>query len=670
MMKSKQIQRQQMVLVADDQEINRDALEVILADDYEVITAENSGQALELMRAHEKELSLVLLDLMMPVMNGYDVLKTVHADETLCRIPVIVMTADKGAELEALQLGAADFITKPFDLHEVIRARVGRMIELSEGRKLISTAEKDPLTGLYSRNFFFEYANRLFRYHPDTKMDAVVINIEQFHSVNAMHGREFGDSVLRAIGGSIREFLQTAEGLASRFDADRFLIYCSHQADYWAVLDRFQEQVRALSPNVLIHLRMGVKNWQEQVPPVVLFDQARAACNMVRGDYQNPLMVYNEDMLKKEMLNQRLLNDLRAALEEGQFQVYFQPKYDIQCDPPRLRSAEALIRWKHPELGMVSPGAFIPLFEGNGLISLVDSYVWKETAKQVAAWRKKYRFTLPVSVNLSRADLFDPALTDRKGVSRMDTTNHKQYLNIFGAWALSFGCSVGWGAFVMPGTTFLPIAGPVGTAIGLGLGGLVMLVLAVNFHYLMNRFPDCGGIYTYTQKAFGYDHGFLSAWFLILTYIAIIWANATALPLIARTVLGDLFRFGYLYQIAGYQIYVGEILLSAFALAIATFVCFFRKLSAWTQVLLAGILFAGVVICFAAAASSGHCAGTMTPAYAPDKEPVSGVFTVFALTPWAFVGFESITHSAEEARFSLKRSFRIMLVAVFTAAIC
>ncbi len=428
MMKSKQIQRQQMVLVADDQEINRDALEVILADDYEVITAENGGQALELMRAHEKELSLVLLDLMMPVMNGYDVLKTVHADETLCRIPVIVMTADKGAELEALQLGAADFITKPFDLHEVIRARVGRMIELSEGRKLISTAEKDPLTGLYSRNFFFEYANRLFRYHPDTKMDAVVINIEQFHSVNAMHGREFGDSVLRAIGGSIREFLQTAEGLASRFDADRFLIYCSHQADYWAVLDRFQEQVRALSPNVLIHLRMGVKNWQEQVPPVVLFDQARAACNMVRGDYQNPLMVYNEDMLKKEMLNQRLLNDLRAALEEGQFQVYFQPKYDIQCDPPRLRSAEALIRWKHPELGMVSPGAFIPLFEGNGLISLVDSYVWKETAKQVAAWRKKYRFTLPVSVNLSRADLFDPALTDR--LVHLITDNDLDYCDI------------------------------------------------------------------------------------------------------------------------------------------------------------------------------------------------------------------------------------------------
>ncbi|MBR6102710.1 MAG: APC family permease [Ruminococcus sp.] len=249
----------------------------------------------------------------------------------------------------------------------------------------------------------------------------------------------------------------------------------------------------------------------------------------------------------------------------------------------------------------------------------------------------------------------------------MDRSDNKKYLGILGAWALSFGCSVGWGSFVMPGTTFLPIAGPVGTAIGLSLGGLVMLVLAVVFHYLMNRYPDRGGIYTYTKKAFGYDQGFLSAWFLTLTYIAIIWANATALPLIARTVLGDTFRFGHLYQIAGYDIYAGEIVLSSVALIIATAVCFFRRFSACTQVLLTGILFIGVVICFVAASSSGRCTGEASPAFAPDKSSSSGVFTIFALAPWAFVGYESITHSAEEARFPLKKSFRIMLVAVITA---
>ncbi len=247
-------------------------------------------------------------------------------------------------------------------------------------------------------------------------------------------------------------------------------------------------------------------------------------------------------------------------------------------------------------------------------------------------------------------------------------TEKKRYLGLPGAWALAFGCSVGWGSFVMPGTTFLPIAGPVGTAVGLGLGGLVMLILAVNYHYLMNRYPDGGGTYTYTKKTFGYDHGFLSAWFLILTYIAIIWANATALPLIARTLLGDVFRFGYLYEIAGYPIYLGELLLALGALVLAAIVCLFRKPAAWTQIVMAVLLFMGIVICFTAAAGKPDMKG-FTPAYAPDKSAMSGIFTIFTLAPWAYVGFESISHSAAEVKFSLKKTFRVLAVAVITGAI-
>ena len=92
-----------------------------------------------------------------------------------------------------------------------------------------------------------------------------------------------------------------------------------------------------------------------------------------------------------------------------------------------------------------------------------------------------------------------------------EETKQKRYRTVLGAWALAFGCAVGWGSFVMPGTTFLPVAGPVGTAVGIAIGGLVMLVLAKNYHFLMNRHPDGGGTYTYTRKCFGYDHGFVSA---------------------------------------------------------------------------------------------------------------------------------------------------------------
>ena len=413
MILSNQIQRPQRILVVDDHEINRGELGVILEDYYEVIYAENGKEALEQMYRWNDQLSLVMLDLIMPVMNGFEVLEIMRKDERIKGIPVIVLTADKSAELEALQLGAVDFITKPFDLHEVILARVGRILELSEGRHLISAAEHDKLTNLYSRNFFFEYAIRLFVYHPELHFDAVVLNIEQFHSLNDLHGRDFGDDVLRIIGNEIRAFLGESNGIASRFEADRFVIFCEPQKDYTALLQRFQNKVSDISPNVSIRLRMGVKPWQEGVEPVLLFDRARTACNMVRGDYQRPLMIYDEDMRVREMFNQRLLNDLRAAVDEHQLRVFYQPKYDVQSNPPKLSSAEALIRWIHPELGMISPGSFIPLFEGNGMISIVDNFVWKEAAKQIAAWKEKFGFALPVSVNLSRADVFDLSLVDR-----------------------------------------------------------------------------------------------------------------------------------------------------------------------------------------------------------------------------------------------------------------
>ncbi len=413
MIETKQIERPKLILIADDIEINQDALEVILEEDYHLLFAENGKEALEMMYSHKDDLSMLLLDLNMPLMNGYEVLEHIRQDEQLQHIPVIVLTADKNAELRALQLGAADFITKPFDIPEIILTRVDRILELSEGKKLISAAETERLTGLYTRNFFFEYAWRLYRYHSEMHMDAIVINIEQFHSINAVNGRGFGDSVLKLIGDEIRTFLAGTQGIASRVEADRFDVYCLQQNDYRALLDRFQEAVNRYMPNVSIHLRMGVMPWREEIDPVVMFDRAQAACNMVRGDYQNPLMIYNEELHSQELMTQRLLNDLNSAITEHQLKVYYQPKYDIQCVPPRLFSAEALIRWRHPELGMIAPGQFIPLFENKGLIGKVDSYVWEEAARQVKEWKEKYGFLLPVSVNLSRADVFDPTLVDR-----------------------------------------------------------------------------------------------------------------------------------------------------------------------------------------------------------------------------------------------------------------
>jgi len=130
MTRSKQIQRPRIALVVDDQEINRDVLGVILQDQFEILYAENGQEALDIMRAHADDLAVVLLDLMMPVMNGFTVLERVREDERLRGIPIIVLTAEQSAKPRALQAGAADFITKPFDTSEVILNRVGQIIKL------------------------------------------------------------------------------------------------------------------------------------------------------------------------------------------------------------------------------------------------------------------------------------------------------------------------------------------------------------------------------------------------------------------------------------------------------------------------------------------------------------------------------------------------------------
>ena len=279
-------------------------------------------------------------------------------------------------------------------------------------KKLISETEIDDLTGLYNRDFFFQYANRAFREHPEIPMDAIDLNIEQFHSVNALNGREFGDQVLRALGNEIHDIALETRGIAGRFEADRFDIYCRHTNDYRGIFDRLQKKLDDLSPNTSIRLRMGVMPWQEKLEPVQMFDRARVACTMARGHYTDHLIVFDEDVRDREIYEQQLLNDLRRALDHFEFEVYYQPKFNIQSIPPKLVSAEALVRWRHPERGMIPPDDFIPLFEKNGKISELDKYVWEEAAKQIVRWRDKYGVMIPVSVNLSRVDVFDPGLEE------------------------------------------------------------------------------------------------------------------------------------------------------------------------------------------------------------------------------------------------------------------
>ena len=401
------------ILVVDDEQINREILGFMLQDEYNVLYAADGEEALEMIRSHVHTLSLVLLDLMMPKLDGFHLMDILRSDDELKHIPYIVLTSEKSAEVNSLKNGASDFIAKPFDQPEVIQARIQRTIELAEDKDIIQSTERDPLTSLFNREFFYRYVEQYDLHHPDADMDALSLDINHFHMINELYGWDFGDEVLSNIGNKVRELMAERGGIAGRIDADMFLVYFPSGADYEKLQEELCKDLLAGKKSNKVKLRLGVyPNVDRTVKIERRFDRAKQAADTIRDSYTRFVAYYDASLLQKELRNERLIESLDTAIAERQFKIYYQPKYDITEEEPRLRSAEALIRWQHPEFGMVSPGVFIPLFEEKGLIQKVDRYVWEEAAKQMAVWREKYGIEIPVSVNVSRIDVYAPDFVD------------------------------------------------------------------------------------------------------------------------------------------------------------------------------------------------------------------------------------------------------------------
>lgn len=404
--------RKKPVLIVEDDFVNRELLNAYLQQDYEILCAETAEEALRIIHGNSETLSLVLLDLNLPGMKGLDLLREIKKDIDLSRIPVIVLTSDTESEVDSLNAGASDFIPKPYPRHEIILARVRRSIELSENKDLIRWTERDQLTGLYNREYFYRYAEIYDTFHQDEATDALVLDVSHFRVMNERFGRAYADEVLIRIGAELYKFVRSNGGIACRREADTFQVYCPHMTDY-APLSQQVTAAASGEDKVRVHIRIGVYPQVDKTIDMELrFDHAKSAADSLRNSFSESVAMYDESLRAVEAFTERLLDDFRTALAQKQFAVYFQPKYGIRSPKPVLCGAEALVRWQHPELGMIPPGRFIPLFESNGLIRELDHYVWREAAAQIGDWRKRLGCSAPVSVNVSRIDMMDPDLAD------------------------------------------------------------------------------------------------------------------------------------------------------------------------------------------------------------------------------------------------------------------
>ena len=389
---------QKQILVVEDNELNRMMLSEILSGEYQVLEAENGQVALDILKQYKDTISLILLDVRMPVMDGYTFLDRVKEEPELSLIPVIVMTQSDGEEDEvtALSHGATDFVPKPYR-PQVILHRVASIIKLRETAAIVNLLQYDRLTGLYSKEFFFQKVREQLGKDPYQEYTIICSDIENFKLYNDNFGVQAGDVLLKEIADWFKQ-KSGENAICGRFGADRFL--CLQKRE-----DRtyFSGTYSSIVSQVV--LKWGIYEITDpSISVEQMCDRAVLAADSIKGQYNRSFAVY-DDSLRAKLLREKAITDVMvSALREGQFTVYFQPKYRLNEES--MVGAEALVRWIHPEWGFISPGEFIPLFEKNGFIPQLDYYIWEKVCLRIKEWKEKGYPLMPVSVNISRADFY------------------------------------------------------------------------------------------------------------------------------------------------------------------------------------------------------------------------------------------------------------------------
>lgn len=402
---------QKKILVVEDNEINRAMLCEILSSEYDVLDAENGQVALAVLEQYKEEISLILLDIIMPVMDGYTFLSIIKADSAYSSIPVIITTQSdsESDEVAALSHGATDFVAKPYK-PQVILHRVASIINLRETAAMINLIQYDRLTGLYTKEFFYQQMKELLLQHPEQEYDVICSDIENFKLVNDIFGIAAGDRLLRAMADLYRNRIR-GRGICGRLNADQFVCLLEH---HWNYMDDMfidaGKKVNALSNVNNVVIKWGVYSIEDRTVSVEqMCDRALLAAQSIKGQYGKYFAAYDDELRSKLLREQAITNGMESALAEGQFVIYLQPKYSIKDGG--LAGAEALVRWLHPEWGVQSPAEFIPLFEKNGFVTKLDQFVWDKACAAVREWDDKGYPPIAVSVNVSRADVYQADLT-------------------------------------------------------------------------------------------------------------------------------------------------------------------------------------------------------------------------------------------------------------------
>ena len=403
------------ILIVDDSVLTRSSLRDMLESEYGIYEASDGEEALAFLNEHAGDLSAILTDIYMPNMDGFEFLRRVKEDDRFSSIPVLVSSSVVSTENEKKVLlgGAWEFVGKPYD-SDILKIKLSNAIERSEVKSLRMikrSTEYDPLTNIPSAKHFFNLTRAMLDENPDEKFVFVRFDVDRFQLINDYYGTREGDQLLIYISKALKKYMSLYKhSTYGRIEADVFA-FCIDNEGVVDLIGNLRYNIEQFNREFNVIPSFGVYSITDNKEDIaVMFNKAKLAAKGIKGSYSDVYRFYDEHMSEALNNEQHIINEMGRALGARQFEVYYQPKYDILNDT--LCGSEALVRWKHPVRGMISPGEFIPLFERNGYITKLDYYVWEDVCRTIRRWLDEKQEVVPVSVNVSRVNIYNPNIVD------------------------------------------------------------------------------------------------------------------------------------------------------------------------------------------------------------------------------------------------------------------
>jgi diguanylate cyclase (GGDEF)-like protein len=448
----------QSILIVDDQPTNIKILFELLQQTGFRVSVAKSGES-ALVKAEQAAPDLILLDVMMPGMDGYQTCRRLKAQATTREIPVIFLSALDQAlnKVEAFAVGGADYITKPFQTAEVL-ARVQHQLELRMAKaeiallnaqleeriqqrtlQLVTTnqflakqvnqrqqaeaelrhsALHDVLTDLPNRTLFMEHldlAQRKVKRSGAAQFAVLFIDLDRFKAINDTLGHQAGDQLLILVAERLREVVRETDILA-RLGGDEFIVLVDPIVGPQDALQISERLVQAFEApfdlnghlvftTTSIGIALSTMMADQEVD---LLRNADIAMYRAKANGKARFEVFDQQMYTQVLSKHQLENELRQAIECQELTLYYQPVVCLSSE--KLTGFEALIRWRHPDRGLVSPAEFIPLAEEMGLIVAMGEWVLRTACQQLAQWQARFAQAtdLSMSVNLSVKQLQEP----------------------------------------------------------------------------------------------------------------------------------------------------------------------------------------------------------------------------------------------------------------------